>query len=101
MALVWPDVIVSEDNLFQCIREIRTALGDGRRQLVRQIQGRGYMLEAKVSAAANGVAAAGLALHRPATAPLVIAMAMLGTDQNDPLATATAAGVIGQLTHGL
>ena len=39
MEAVWPNVHVGEDNLFQCIREIRTALGDDKRQMVRVISG--------------------------------------------------------------
>lgn len=34
MEAVWPNVHVGEDNLFQCIRELRGALGDERRQLI-------------------------------------------------------------------
>ena len=50
MEAVWPNVHVGEDSLFQCIREIRTALGDDRRQVVRVISGRGYLFEAQVTA---------------------------------------------------
>lgn len=49
MAAVWPNVHVSEDSLFQCIREVRAALGDDKRQLVRAVSGRGYLFEADVS----------------------------------------------------
>jgi DNA-binding winged helix-turn-helix (wHTH) protein/tetratricopeptide (TPR) repeat protein len=49
MAAVWPNVHVNDDSLFQCVREIRTALGDDKRQLVRVVSGRGYRFEAKVS----------------------------------------------------
>jgi DNA-binding winged helix-turn-helix (wHTH) protein/tetratricopeptide (TPR) repeat protein/TolB-like protein len=48
---VWPNVHVGEDSLFQCIREIRTVLGDDRRQLIRLVSGRGYLLDAEVSGA--------------------------------------------------
>jgi DNA-binding winged helix-turn-helix (wHTH) protein/tetratricopeptide (TPR) repeat protein len=47
---IWPDVHVSEDNLFQRIREIRTALGDSDRQLIKLVSGRGYVFEAEVVA---------------------------------------------------
>ena len=47
MEAVWPNIHVGEDSLFQCIREIRTALGDDRRQVVRVISGRGYLFEAQ------------------------------------------------------
>jgi DNA-binding winged helix-turn-helix (wHTH) protein/tetratricopeptide (TPR) repeat protein/TolB-like protein len=45
---VWPNVHVSEDSLFQCIREVRTALGDDRRELIRLVSGRGYLFDAQV-----------------------------------------------------
>jgi len=37
MEAVWPNVHVGEDSLFQCIREIRTALNDEDRRLVASI----------------------------------------------------------------
>src|SRR5438874_7788533 len=49
MEAVWPNVHVGEDSLFQCIREIRAALGDDKRQVVRVISGRGYLFQAEVT----------------------------------------------------
>jgi DNA-binding winged helix-turn-helix (wHTH) protein/tetratricopeptide (TPR) repeat protein len=49
MQAVWPNIYVGEDSLFQCIREIRTALGDDERRLVKLVSGRGYVFEAEVS----------------------------------------------------
>lgn len=49
MKAVWPDVNVGEDSLFQCIREIRTALGDEQRQLIKLVSGRGYLFDAVVT----------------------------------------------------
>ena len=46
---IWPNVHVGEDSLFQCIRDIRGALGDDRRELVRLISGRGYLFDTDVS----------------------------------------------------
>jgi DNA-binding winged helix-turn-helix (wHTH) protein/tetratricopeptide (TPR) repeat protein len=51
MEAVWPNVHVGEDSLFQCIREIRSALGDDKRQVVRVISGRGYLFQAEVTGA--------------------------------------------------
>lgn len=48
MDAVWPNVHVGDDSLFQCIRELRTALGDEQRQLVKLVSGRGYLLTAEV-----------------------------------------------------
>jgi len=43
MEAVWPNVHVGEDGLFQCIREIRAALGDEQRQIIKLVSGRGYL----------------------------------------------------------
>src|SRR4029450_6585340 len=51
MEAAWPNVHVGEDSLFQCIREIRTALGDDKREVVRVISGRGYLFQAEVTEA--------------------------------------------------
>jgi TolB-like protein/DNA-binding winged helix-turn-helix (wHTH) protein len=40
----WPGVTVTEDSLTQCISEIRRALGDVGRDLVRTVPRRGYMI---------------------------------------------------------
>jgi len=48
MEAVWPNVHVGEDSLFQGIRELRTALGDDRRQLIKLAAGGGYVLTAQV-----------------------------------------------------
>jgi DNA-binding winged helix-turn-helix (wHTH) protein/TolB-like protein/Flp pilus assembly protein TadD len=50
MDAVWPNVHVGDDSLFQCIKEVRTALGDDRRQMIRLVSGRGYVFEADVLA---------------------------------------------------
>lgn len=55
MAAVWPNVHVGEDSLFQCVREVRAALGDDSRQLIRAVSGRGYLFEAEVSTAPDTV----------------------------------------------
>lgn len=50
MEAVWPNIHVGEDSLFQCIRELRTALGDERRQIIKLASGGGYSLTAEVVA---------------------------------------------------
>lgn len=49
MDAVWSNIHIGDDSLFQCIRELRAALGDDRRQLIRMVSGRGYVFEADVS----------------------------------------------------
>ncbi len=44
LAEVWPDVIVSEDSLTQCVHELRHALGSEVSGLLRTLPRRGYML---------------------------------------------------------
>jgi tetratricopeptide (TPR) repeat protein len=48
MEAVWPGVHVAEDSLFKCIREIRTALGDDKREMIKLISGQGYLFDAGV-----------------------------------------------------
>jgi DNA-binding winged helix-turn-helix (wHTH) protein/tetratricopeptide (TPR) repeat protein len=65
MDAVWPNIHVGDDSLFQCIREIRTALGDDQRQLIKVVSGRGYLFTAEVltESATTGAQAP---VHRPA-----------------------------------
>jgi DNA-binding winged helix-turn-helix (wHTH) protein/tetratricopeptide (TPR) repeat protein len=49
METVWPNVHVGDGSLFQCIGEIRTALGDKDRKIVKLVSGRGYMLDVEVT----------------------------------------------------
>ncbi|WP_270934334.1 winged helix-turn-helix domain-containing protein [Falsiroseomonas oryzae] len=48
---VWPGVTVTEDSLFQAVREARRAIGDEDGHVLRSIPRRGYMLDAAVDAA--------------------------------------------------
>ncbi|AHD03236.1 hypothetical protein METH_17265 [Leisingera methylohalidivorans DSM 14336] len=45
-AEVWPDVSVTEDSLCQCIADIRRALDDKQRTILRTVPKRGYVLTA-------------------------------------------------------
>lgn len=42
MQVVWPDAVVTEDSLFQCMKEIRQALGEGGRAWIRTMPRQGY-----------------------------------------------------------
>ena len=48
VATAWPDVIVNDDALAQCIRDIRKALGDKDQHLIKTVQRRGYMFVAQI-----------------------------------------------------
>ena len=54
MEAVWPDAEVTEDNIGQCVKEIRRALGDEEQRLLRTLPRRGYLLAAEVSREATG-----------------------------------------------
>lgn len=47
---IWPDVVVTEQSITQCIHDIRTALGDEAQRVVKTVLKRGYLFEALVSA---------------------------------------------------
>ena len=51
MEAVWPGVIVSDESITQCIRDIRKALGDEAQQLLKTVPKRGYLLAAEVTPA--------------------------------------------------
>jgi DNA-binding winged helix-turn-helix (wHTH) protein len=48
---VWPNLVVTENSLVQCVREIRRELGDEQGAIVRTVPRRGYILESDVGAA--------------------------------------------------
>jgi hypothetical protein len=41
---VWGSIFVTEDSLTQCISEIRKAVGDADKRLLRTVHGKGYLL---------------------------------------------------------
>lgn len=46
---VWPDTVVSDDSVTQCVVEIRKALGDSDRQLLKTVPKRGFTFDATVT----------------------------------------------------
>jgi TolB-like protein/DNA-binding winged helix-turn-helix (wHTH) protein len=50
---VWPDVVVGDDSLVQCVREIRIALKDSEQKIVRTVPRRGYVFTRPVSLASD------------------------------------------------
>lgn len=51
MREVWPDLVVTENSLAQCVKEIRRELGDVQEALLRTLHRRGYLLNAEVERA--------------------------------------------------
>jgi DNA-binding winged helix-turn-helix (wHTH) protein/TolB-like protein len=50
MHAVWPDVIVTEDSLVQCVKEIRHALGNSGHDWIRTVPRQGYAFAADAPA---------------------------------------------------
>ena len=51
---VWPDVVVTPDSINQCIAEIRKALGDEERTMIRTVHGRGFVFDTPATAQRAG-----------------------------------------------
>src|ERR1700704_1435387 len=49
---VWPHVIVSDDSIAQCIRELRSRLGDDDHSLIKTVSRRGYLFDTIVTTGA-------------------------------------------------
>lgn len=49
LGAVWAEVFVTDDNVTQCVAEVRRALGQDASRLLRTVQRRGYLFEAEVS----------------------------------------------------
>src|SRR5262245_7733136 len=47
--IAWPNIVVSDDSLVQCVRELRQALGDDKYCLIKTVSRRGYLLDVAVS----------------------------------------------------
>ena len=97
--VIWPGVHVSQDGLFQCIREIRSALGDEARVLIRTVSGRGYMLDVEVKGGEPKAAPSGLDVS--VAKPPTIAVMPMAAPAGDRQLAEMAANVGERLTGGL
>ena len=46
---IWPGMIVSDDSISQCVRDVRRALGDDAQQLLRTLPKRGFLFTPRVT----------------------------------------------------
>ena len=72
---VWPNVIVTDESLAQCVSEIRHAIGDDRQTIIKTVPRRGYRFAAPVSKSEAGAGASAAssgpkAVSRPALKPV-------------------------------
>ena len=71
-AAIWPRAVVGDDSLVQCVVELRRALGDGDRQLVRTVARVGYRLDAAVATCSSpATRSAGFGASARAAAPML------------------------------
>lgn len=56
---VWPDVIVSEDSLSQCVHALRDGLGQAGQSLVKTVPRRGYLFDFPLAETSPAAIAAG------------------------------------------
>lgn len=49
MAAAWPNQIVSDDSLVQCVRELRVVLADDAHERIKTVPGRGYIFDVPVT----------------------------------------------------
>jgi TolB-like protein len=105
-AAVWPNAVVTDDSLVQCIRELRDKLGDIDHRLIKTVPRRGYLLDVPVvptDAASEPLPAAiersAEALpDRPSLAVLPFSN-MSGDPDQDYLAEGIAEDIITALSH--
>ncbi len=78
LSAIWPDVVVSDDSLTQCLIDVRRALGDENRSLIRTIPRRGFIFEPEVEHVIESAATGSSAVDRKFTVTaLVVSLAML------------------------
>jgi pimeloyl-ACP methyl ester carboxylesterase/DNA-binding winged helix-turn-helix (wHTH) protein len=46
---IWPDVVVTDDSVVQCIADIRAALRDDARRIIKTVPRRGYLFAAELT----------------------------------------------------
>ena len=77
---IWPNVVVTDKSLTQCVSEVRQAIGDGKQAIIVTVPRRGYRFAAPVLRVETGAATASQSppLDRPSVA--VLPFANLGGD---------------------
>lgn len=91
IATVWGDVVVTDDSLTQCIADIRKAIGDEDRRVLRTVPRRGYLLVPSL----RGAQIAARAPDKPSLA--VMPFVSIGGD--DALGAGLATQIINELAR--
>jgi adenylate cyclase len=95
---VWPNVIVSDDSLAQCVSDVRHALNDPDRRIIKTVPRRGYLFAAPVSVQAGPQISPVSSLRAP---PLSIVVLPFANLSNDPDQEYSADGITDDLTTDL
>lgn len=96
---IWPDLVVTENSLAQCVMEIRRELGDAQETLLRTLHRRGYLLETRVQCAAPAAQGGGRPrIIKRDLSLMVLPLANLG---GDPAQDYFAEGLTEDLTTDL
>jgi adenylate cyclase len=74
IAAVWPNVIVNDDSLAQCVSDVRKAIADTEQHYIRTLSRRGYMFIRPVVPTAPPL------FHSPGVPPLVVGGANGGSE---------------------
>ncbi len=77
VAAVWPNVIVNDDALAQCIRDIRKALSDDGETFIRTVPKRGYIFVADIAPASAPPPPAGASRSRRLAYPLLLTVLLV------------------------
>lgn len=80
LRVVWSDLVVTENSLAQCVKEIRRELGDSDEALVRTVHRRGYVLEAAVTKVGGVATAARQGMRERRLSLIVLPLANLDGD---------------------
>lgn len=95
---VWPDVVVSDESLAQCISEVRRAIGDQSQAIIKTVPRRGYRFVAPVSQGEASRAIANPASSRPCVAVLPF-LSMSADVAHDYLSDGVSEDVITELSR--
>jgi adenylate cyclase len=110
---VWPNVVVSDDSLAQCVSDVRRALNDPDRRIIKTVPRRGYLFAPPVSVRSQGNSPT-VSVQAPAAAspqippvvaapapPLSIVVLPFANLSNDPDQEYFADGITDDLTTDL
>lgn len=101
---IWPGLHVTEDSLFQAVRDARRAIGDEAGRVLRSVPRRGYLLDAEVSTDAapelDVTPAAQPPLAPPADRPSLVVLPFHNMS-GDPEQAYFADGMVDEITSAL